>query len=73
MTDLLTGFVPAKQLATDLNKTYRTILYWMAEANGLPYIQLGNQRLIHPETVRAWLISRTRQRNPDRHRRGRKR
>jgi hypothetical protein len=72
-SDLFAGFIPAKQLATEVNRTYRAILYWMAQPDGLPYIQLGNQRLIHPETARAWLMSRMRQQNPVRRRRGRRR
>jgi hypothetical protein len=72
-SDLFAGFIPAKQLATEAKRTYRTILNWMNQPDGLPYIQLGNQRLIHPETARAWLMSRMRQRNPDRRRRKRER
>jgi hypothetical protein len=72
-TDLLAGFIPAKQLATEAKRTYRTIYNWMNEPDGLPFIQLGNQRLIHPETARAWLMSRMRQQNPVRRRRGRRR
>jgi hypothetical protein len=73
MSDLLAGFVPAEQLATDLNRTYRTVYNWMNEPDGLPFVQIGNLRLLHPETTRAWLLSRLRQRNPVRRRRGRKR
>jgi hypothetical protein len=73
--DLLAGYIRAQQLATDpqIKKTYRTVLNWMNQPDGLPYIQLGNQRLIHLETARAWLMSRMRQRNPARRRRERKR
>jgi hypothetical protein len=72
-TGLLADFIPAKQLATEVKKTYRTILNWMNQPDGLPYAQLGNQRIIHPETARKWLMSRMRQRNPDRRRRKRAR
>jgi hypothetical protein len=73
MSDLLAGFIPAKQLAKDLKRTERTLRNWMAAPNGLPYTELGHQRLIHLETAREWLLSRMRQQNPDRRRRKRER
>jgi hypothetical protein len=40
------------------------------EFDGLPYTRLGNQRLIHLATARAWLMRRLRP-NPRRRRRRR--
>ncbi len=65
--DFLDGCVPARQFASSLGKTYRTLHNWMAAPDGLPYLQLGRDRYIHIETARQWLFSRrTRRRNPPR-------
>ena len=71
MTDLLADFVPIKQFAKDVGKSTRCILHWMAEPDGLPYTRLGNQRLIHIESARVWLMRRMRP-NPRRRRRARR-
>jgi hypothetical protein len=69
MTDFLADFVPIGQFAKNVGKHTRTVLRWMDQPDGLPYTKLGNARLIHPATAHAWLMSRMRQRNPDRRRR----
>jgi hypothetical protein len=66
MSDLLAGLVPIGQFAKNIGKCTRTVLRWMEPPDGLPYTRLGNQRLIHPPTARAWLMGRMRN---DRHRR----
>jgi hypothetical protein len=66
MTELLADFVPIRQFAKDVGKTTRCVLYWMAEPDGLPYTRLGNQRFIHIESARAWLMRRMQ--NSDRRR-----
>jgi hypothetical protein len=65
--DFLDGCVPARQFASSVGKTYRTLHNWMAAPDGLPYLQLGRDRYIHVESAREWLFShRTRRRNPPR-------
>jgi hypothetical protein len=66
---VLDGFVPIGHFAKDIGKHTRTVLRWM-EFDGLPYTRLGNQRLIHLATARAWLMRRLRP-NPRRRRRRR--
>jgi hypothetical protein len=41
----------------------RTLIRWMNEPNGLPFIQLGNRKIIHIPTAREWLLKRLRQPN----------
>jgi hypothetical protein len=63
--DFLDGCVPARQFASTVGKTYRTLHNWMAAPDGLPYLQLGRDRYIHVETAREWLFGRrTIRRNP---------
>jgi hypothetical protein len=68
MNDLLAGLVPIGQFAKNIGKCTRTVLRWMEQPDGLPYTRLGNQRLIHIESARAWLMTRMRS-NPRRSRR----
>jgi hypothetical protein len=72
MSDFLAGFVPIAQFAKDVRKHTRTVLRWMDEPGGLPFTRLGNQRLVHLESARAWLFARMKQPNPDRRRRRRR-
>jgi hypothetical protein len=72
-TGLLADFVDSHQLAKELDRCERTIRNWMNEPNGMPYAMLGYTRIIHIPTARKWLMSRMRQRNSDRRRRGRTR
>jgi len=72
MSDFLADFVPIEQFAKNVRKHVRTVYRWMDEVDGLPFTELGNQRLIHPPTAHAWLMQRMRQQNPTRHRRRRR-
>jgi hypothetical protein len=63
MTDLLAGFMPIGQFAKNVRKNIRTVYRWTDEPDGLPYTRLGNQRLIHIESARAWLMTRMRHLN----------
>jgi len=72
MTDFLAGFVPIEQFAKDVRKHVRTIYRWTDQVDGLPYCQLGGQRLIPIDNARAWLLGRVRQRNPSRRQRRRR-
>ena len=65
--DFLEGCIPAKQFASTVGKTYKTLYNWMSAPNGLPYLQLGRDRYIHIDTAREWLFDRRmRRRNPPR-------
>ena len=63
-TDILEDYVEVPQLAAEAGKHRRTILRWMDQPNGLPFVKLGNKRLIHIPTARAWLLGRMRHPNP---------
>jgi hypothetical protein len=39
---------------------------WTQQPNGLPYTKIGNRRLIHLPTAKAWIFSRMRKPNPRR-------
>ena len=64
--ELLTDFVDDDILAAELKRHPRTIFRWSNQADGLPYVKLGHQRLYHLPTVREWLLSRVRKPNPRR-------
>jgi hypothetical protein len=64
-TDILEDLVEVSPFAAKVKKHPRTIIRWMDEPNGLPFVKLGNRRLIHIPTARQWLLGRTRTRNPN--------
>jgi hypothetical protein len=66
MSEILKDLVDASQFAADLGKHPRTIFRWTELEDGLPFVKLGKQRLIHVPTARAWIMSRMRQSNPGR-------
>jgi hypothetical protein len=66
MSDFLTDFVEPRQLAKELKRDERTIRNWCAEPDGLPYVKLGQRRLIHVPSAREWLLKKLRRPNPER-------
>ena len=73
-TSIFSGYVTPETFAADplINKTPRSIYRWMRKRDGgLPYVVLGNRRLIHVETAQAWLMSQMRRPNPERRHRPR--
>jgi hypothetical protein len=68
-TSILEGYVSVAQVAADFKRSPRTVLRWMDQADGLPYVKVGRERLIHIETARQWMLSRVRQPNPTARRR----
>jgi hypothetical protein len=62
--DILDDYVEVPQLAAQVRKHPRTVLRWMDQPNGLPFVKLGNRRLVHVPTARAWLLGRMRRPNP---------
>ena len=74
MSDFIAGagFVPLEQFAKDVGKDVRTIYRWLDQVDGLPFCQLGGQKLIPIDSARAWLLARVQQRNPSRPRRRRR-
>jgi hypothetical protein len=63
-TDILADYADVPQLAADFDKCERTIIRWMDEPDGLPYVKIGNKRLVHVPSAREWLLSRTKRPNP---------
>jgi hypothetical protein len=58
---VLDGYVDVEPFAKEVERSPRTILRWM-DQGGLPYSKIGNRRLIHIESAKAWV--RGRMRNP---------
>lgn len=57
---LLEGYSWIEPIAAEVERCTRTIIRWMDEPNGLPYVLLGNRRLVHIATARAWIANRMR-------------
>jgi hypothetical protein len=55
-----------RTLAAEVDKHPRTINRWMSGPDGLPYVKLGNKRIIHRPTFREWLLGRMKRPNPRR-------
>jgi hypothetical protein len=66
LQDILTDYAEVEAFAAEVKRSPRTVIRWMDEPNGLPYTKLGNRRLIHIPSARAWMLSRVRRRNPRR-------
>jgi excisionase family DNA binding protein len=56
--NLLDGYVEVEPLAKQLKRHPRTVMRWMDQSGGLPFVKLGNRRLIHVETAKQWLFDR---------------
>jgi hypothetical protein len=67
-TDVLEGYCSVAQIADDFKRKPRTILRWMDEADGLPYVKVGRERLVHVATAKQWIFDRMRRPNPTRRR-----
>jgi hypothetical protein len=63
---LLEDFSEIAPLAAEFKKHPRTILRWMNAENGLPFVQLGNRKLVHLPRAREWLLNKIRRPNPAR-------
>jgi hypothetical protein len=72
-TNILEGYAEVALIAADFKKHPRTIHRWMQQENGLPFVKIGRQRLIHIETAKQWIFDQMRQPNPRRDARGRAR
>jgi hypothetical protein len=67
MSDIFPAdLVPVGRFAKEVDRCERTIIRWMDQRDGLPFIKVGRERYIHIPTWQTWLMSRVRQRNPDR-------
>jgi hypothetical protein len=55
---LLHDYMTREQLATELNKTVRTLDRWYMLREGPAVTRVGNRRLYHVDDVRAWLKAR---------------
>ncbi len=45
------------ELASELNRTERTVKRWRNERIGPPFIQIGRETLYRRDAVRDWLLS----------------
>jgi hypothetical protein len=70
-TDLLADYLDLEPFAVEVGRTTRTVRRWMDEPNGLPFTRIGNRRLIHVPTAKAWILGRVRTLNPKRERKSR--
>jgi hypothetical protein len=70
--NILAGYSDVKPFADEVERCERTVRRWMDEPGGLPYVQLGNRRLIHIETAREWIFRKLQTRNPKRSKPARK-
>jgi hypothetical protein len=61
---LLDGYLDTEQLAKETKKSKRSVIRWMDQPDGLPYVMLGNKRWINIPIAREWLASRMTKRNP---------
>jgi tetratricopeptide (TPR) repeat protein len=66
MPEIFADFLPITQFAKQARRHTRTVLRWMDQRDGLPFVRLGNQRLIHVPTAREWLLKKMRRPNSDR-------
>jgi hypothetical protein len=66
LQNILVEYVEIEPFAAEVKRSPRTVIRWMDEPNGLPYTKLGNRRLIHIPSARAWLLGRIRRPNPRR-------
>lgn len=66
MTGLLDEYLTREELASELRISPRTIARWENQPNGLPATELGGRMLYRRESVRKWIQSRERLRNPRR-------
>ena len=65
---ILDEYYEESELAALLKKSKRTVgdRYTKLLRNPLPFLKLGNRKLFHKETTRAWLRSLERKANPGR-------
>jgi hypothetical protein len=61
---ILEGYVGVAQFAADFDKHPRTIHRWMEQTDGLPYVKIGRDRLIHIATAQQWIFDRMQRPNP---------
>jgi hypothetical protein len=71
MPKLLDDYAKVPQVAEEFGKCPRTITRWMDKPDGLPFIYLGKERIVHIPTAREWLLGRMHRRNPRRRAEGR--
>jgi hypothetical protein len=65
-TDILADYAEVPQIAAAFKKCERTIIRWMDEADGLPFVKIGSKRFVHVPSARAWLLGRMKNPNPTR-------
>jgi len=71
MTDFLPGYEPLSVFVTKRLKKHERTAYRLT-AKGMPYVQVANERWVHPEIAGAWFIANMKQRQRGRARRARK-
>jgi hypothetical protein len=62
--NLLEGYASPAEIGADIGRCERTIFRWMGQEDGLPYVKIGNRRLVHIETAKQWIFDRMQRPNP---------
>ena len=62
-TDLMEDCLGLETFAAKVDRHPRTVRRWMNKPDGLPYIKLGNQIILHIPTARDWMFGRMRRPN----------
>jgi hypothetical protein len=63
---LLDGYYDLEPFAEQVRRHPRTVRRWMNQADGLPYVKLGNRILIRRESAESWIRAQERKPNPRR-------
>jgi len=58
--DVLDGYLDVEPFAKQVDRHPRSVVRWMDQPDGLPFVKLGNRRLIHIETAKQWIFERLR-------------
>ena len=63
---LLDGYYDLEPFAQQVRRHPRTVRRWINQADGLPYVKLGNRILIRRESAESWIRAQERKPNPRR-------
>ena len=63
---LLDGYYDLEPFAPRVGRHPRTVRRWINQADGLPYVKLGNRILIRRESAESWIRAQERKPNPRR-------
>jgi hypothetical protein len=66
MTGLFDDYQTRAEIAAEFGVSERTIIRWQTLPDGLPFTEIGHQKLYHKPTTLAWLKRREKHPNPRR-------